>query len=469
MKVKGRSSSVNFQNNTKDSNKKNNKINKKGKKIKTKHQEKANQNRNHSINMNLADNSIINENNGSFINKSYQQDNTIEQYFKNDNSTRNFKEEIKINPEIEYAPKQPQNGVKEIDPQDWENIEMFSSKKFSDILKKHKKVIRYQDSEFNDEESLMEMQSNRNNNSHFQLVDTDEGEDEINGNTYQKPLSRENLNHMHSPDHETFHRFKKAENYHLRKISGQGELKMEELASMKKVQQFSRIERLEDSSEVKNSENNKIFTTSINLLDIDLVSAEKQRETQNISKTQDCREENFEKPPNWNFAGPQKEGFFEGNVTSKKVIVDDLEEFQYDDPIPFDGTGGSGQEKLENISVFEEEETGEDLNQIPFHIEEEIKPQENIRDFNENTHSQEEEGDTLKQMRIIFGSEKKIREQSEAAIKNINLEGSIDEEKQEAEEFQTPGLSLAQSQHEDQQTINSQVFGRSSFQDFSMK
>ena len=51
--------------------------------------------------------------------------------------------------------------------------------------------------------------------------------------------------------------------------------------------------------------------------------------------------------------------------------------------------------------------------------------------------------DTLKQMRMLFGSEQKIREQSEAAIMNLNnpvLDTQEDEEC-ENDEFKTPALS----------------------------
>lgn len=78
-------------------------------------------------------------------------------------------------------------------------------------------------------------------------------------------------------------------------------------------------------------------------------------------------------------------------------------------------------------------------------------------------------GDTLKQMRMLFGSEQKIREQSEAAIKNLNtLPHEPVEEESEDEGFKTPGLS--QSIHEPHNaTAKSNVFDRKSFQEFSMK
>ena len=85
--------------------------------------------------------------------------------------------------------------------------------------------------------------------------------------------------------------------------------------------------------------------------------------------------------------------------------------------------------------------------------------------------SQQNEGvETLKNMRLLFGSEQKIREQSEAAIKNINneTEESIENEELEEEKFQTPGLSQSENDNKNATNI-SNIFDRHSFQDFSMK
>lgn len=455
---------------TKDSSKKSAKGSKcKGKKIKKRPNV---ENANHSINMNITNNSIAQEN---YINKSYQDDYYQEELFKS--GSKVFKRSInmngllpptsaiietgkkiqkvpvqQINPEIEYAPKP---DIQSSTPKDWENIEMFSSKKFSDILKKHKKVIRYHDSEINEEESYIDAQSK----DQLHITDFDDSRDY----THLKSGSQNDFgNHQFT----TFDRIKKSKPSH--KESGyKGELKIEELtSSIKKSAKRRNLEDFEPSGSKMSG--NKVFTTSINLLDYDLLSAEKQYYDE-PSRTQDNREDSLEKQPNWNFAGAEKDGLFEGTVTSKKVIVDDLEEFQYDDEEPFQHTGESGGEIHENVSVIENENDLENDN-IPFNVEDDEIYSHNDEDQTEQSVNQADGENTLKQMRMLFGSEQKIREQSEAAIKNFNGDDELSNENQsEDEDFKTPGLSQSQSINDKNATAKSNVFNRQSFQEFSMK
>ena len=83
--------------------------------------------------MNLEDHSIMKD---TQVNKSYQ-DNEYhtDSYFKSSGSgvlppqdLPKPKEEVKINPEIEFEPKKLENWVEEIKAQEWENVELFSSK-----------------------------------------------------------------------------------------------------------------------------------------------------------------------------------------------------------------------------------------------------------------------------------------------------------------------------------------------------
>jgi hypothetical protein len=217
---------------------------------------------------------------------------------------------------------------------------------------------------------------------------------------------------------------------------------------------------------------NMVFTTSINLLDYDLLSAEKQK-YEVPSRTQDCRDDSLEKEPRWNFAraGVEEDGFFEGTTSSKKVIFDDLEEFQYDDEAPFQHTGESGTEIHENVSVIDNDNDLEN-DQIPFNVEtDEAFTHENEvyshGDESERITNQLDGESTLKQMRMLFGSEQKIREQSEAAIKHFNEDDDQSSEHQsDDEDFKTPGLSQSANNHD---TAKSNVFNRQSFQEFSMK
>jgi hypothetical protein len=201
---------------TKDSSKKSSTKVTKIKNKKTKKRANA-ENANHSINMNIIDSSIIKEN---YINKSYQDDYYQEGLFKSASTDRDKKHpkipDENINSEIEYAPKPDHQSSP---TKDWENIEMFSSKKFSDILKKHKKVIRYHDSEVNEEESYIDAQYKDQLN----ITDFDDSHDFA----QPKPLDHDNfVNHKL----EKFDRIKKVEPAN-RGFEYTGELKIEELTS----------------------------------------------------------------------------------------------------------------------------------------------------------------------------------------------------------------------------------------------
>lgn len=458
--------------------------------------------------MRLCDNSITND---SYVNKSYQQNDIYqEQYFRSVDSqvTSVQKERVyekKINSEIEYEPIQhpeptPLIELTETKAKEWENLEMFSSKKFSEIIKKHKKVTRYHDSIDNDEESFMDLQSNRKSNAELQVDDIFDDERDLGDHrTYQNGNHNQKIECRESPAPETFDRIKKVEMSDIKEVVDYSrELKFEDLtSSIKKSAKRLAKEQSAEPSASKGSEH-KIFTTSINLMDFDALSAEKLQEEYKNSKTQDCRDDSLEKAPTWNFIGSNREqNYFEGPSTSKKVIIDDFDEFKYDDPpseqeeeqrqdtdnvnAMFDTSEANNScyineelgddeqyQKLENVSVFEENEEdqdNDDQDNIPFNLDDEQQ-----EDNDQYTQQTEEGIDTLKQMRMLFGSEQKIREQSEAAIQNLNNADGEEQEEIESEpdEFQTPGLSQSIHEHNNG-TAKSNVFDRRSFQDFSMK
>lgn len=370
-----------------------------------------------------------------------------------------------VNGEIEYDPRDlpepsPKIELTEVKTKEWENIDMFSSKKFSDIMAKHKKIKRYHDSIDNDDESFMDIQSNRKNDSELQIVDLYDDGDKSHKDqrTYDRPKDKR-FEYSQKTPLEKFDKIRKTDPYTVdlpKSINN-------------------------DSAEPSGSKASaqKIFTTSINLMDFDTFSGEKEEFKE--SKTHDCREDSLTKAPKWNFIGSNRENnLFEAPSTSKKVIIDDFEEFKYDNESQDDqeedqnnsdnnsccineDLGDDDQYlKLENVSVFEEAE-GE---QIPFDMDDEDIEEE--QDEDQETHQEGE--NTLKQMRMLFGSEQKIREQSEAAIQNLN-HGMCDfqeEEESEPEELRTPGLSQSQNKNHNTNS-KSNVFDRSSFQDFSMK
>lgn len=296
---------------------------------------------NYSISMQMYENSIDQE---SYVNNSYQQrDYLPSDYFRSDEKSHKdsvrhseHSERGKIHGEIEYkpqkAPKHPQTI--ETQAKDWENIELFSSKKFNDIMAKHKKIKRYHDSEVNEEESYMELQSNRRSNTGLHVVDiVDDEKDVLEQNTYQASKRKYELDFHTSPAPETFDRIRKVENSNNKEILRSRELKFEDLASSIKKPSKPKIkEESAKPSEMKLS-NDKIFTTSIDLMEFDLLSAEKQIEIDHQNnRTHDSREDSLTRPPNWNFIGSHRgEELFGRADTSKKVIIDDFDEFKYDD------------------------------------------------------------------------------------------------------------------------------------------
>lgn len=181
-------------------------------------------------------------------------------------------------------------------------------------------------------------------------------------------------------------------------------------------------------------------------------------------------------------------------VLGKNVIIDDYDEFhsdrQSDDEEDQQEEQGSDykyneskdnnsvcinedlddnqeEQVFENISVFEHDDADE--NNIPFNID------DDQQSYNEHTYQEEEqevekEKETLKQMRMVFGSEQKIREQSEAAIQQLTHQtnNSYDSHDCDHDEFQTPGLSQSVTEHR-QGTSNTNMFAKNSFQEFSMK
>jgi hypothetical protein len=319
---------------------------------------------------------------------------------------------------------------------------MFSSKKFSDIMKKHKKFTRYHDTE-ESEESCIDLQSNRHSKQGLHVVDIiDNEKDILNRRTYQTPGNHGQINYDNELIPSTFDKIRKVEIKSPSKGSSKsGNLKFSDLSNSPK----NSLKISSKKSAASKIGNERIFTTSINLISQSPLPSNSSSDRLDISLTQ---------PPCWNF----------GQLTSgdKNIIFDDFEEFKYDEELePNDprrikeeldwGDGDrnwgieeqmdDGEGRYENVSVFEDEGEG-----IEFDMEGEG----------------EKEKDTLKQMRMLFGSEQKIREQSEAAIMGEEVEESC------RDEFRTPGLS--------QSIVEGQIeggkgwmFDKKSFQEFSMK
>ena len=278
-----------------------------------------------------------------------------------------------------------------------------------------------------------------------------------------------------------------------------------------------------------------VMTASIDLMDQNNDQQQFINNESNDSKTHDLRDDSLMDPPNWqHFIGSNRHD--QSTSLDKKVFQnsnddDEVNSIKLESKSPGNTMSDDGQlytegrgtssnknggfngfinEQLdhqsyeddnhsvhENVSVFSDDDPQsdriehrsiiEDLeleqhvsdpddadeDQIPFNIHEDHEApvvQEGI--------SQEDmapQTDTLGQMRMMFGSEQIIREQSEQAIKQFNtdISGPIEPQQEEAEplddHLNTPG-KLNQSLHESQRDLsNSNVFDRKSFQDFSMK
>jgi len=445
--------------------------------------------------MHLRDSSIGND---SYVNMSYQQtDQHIDQYFKTSSTIQKSDSDPahNINSEIEFAPEenyiQPQSEFEHTQAKDFDNVEMFSSKKFSDIMKKHKQFTRYHDTEENEDDSRIDLQSNRRSGAGMQMVDIH--------NTYQSPRQANHFEYEEEAAPETFDKIRKVEMKEIKKVVESQELKVEDLTnSVEKSIKESTIEK----SVVSRSrlENDNIFTTSINLLGEELLSDDQNEEIEIYNSRsgheQEDADDSLENPPNWNFIGSNTNAaFLDGNSPSKKVIIDDFEEFKSEEKseegdngridtdnineyfntsegnrscIINEDMGDDQDHKFENVSVFEDESADEDSqNNIPFDIEDDCEQQNLI---NDQTTEDGNGVDTLKQMRMLFGSEQKIREQSEAAILNLDnpVQDTQEDDDSENDDFKTPALSQSGNDHQNEGT-KSNVFDRRSFQDFSRK
>lgn len=384
----------------------------------------------------------------------------------------------KINGELYHEPQEKidiQTPVRE----EFENIEMFSSKKFSDIMKNKNKWKRYEESEEKDESYL----------SWYERKQGDDGDGRVSP-------ERAGFDHEEMSSGVYDQRIKKVE---------MGDRMVLEDLGYSGRNRYDRSQSSVFRSTLKKDKNDKVFTTSINLLEDQLFGSDWESESKPVNpKTQDFREESWTKNQNWNFIGSNGfTGNFDNQSTGKKVFVDEFEEFQSDSKSQdiLDALGqelyhndhldsfsknlksnnlfnrrlndsSENSEVHENVSCFEDDQ--QELiehDNIPFCLDDE-NPNQNISNkecsFEENEeHKTEGEADTLKQMRMMFGSEQRIREQSEQAIQQLNTEEEDPDFEIAEDVIQTPGLSIHDSAKQDKKS--SSVFNRKSFQEFSMK
>ena len=192
------------------------------------------------------------------------------------------------------------------------------------------------------------------------------------------------------------------------------------------------------------------------------------------------------------------------DLKDKKVLYDDVEELHSITKSPLNGIPNlsqqlyqedydeSNQKSLENNSGYINEHLNDSVDQVYENVsvfedhddnfihEDEILPEsipfdiDNDCPFENKTEEIQEtsEGgpETLKQMRMMFGSEQKIREQSQQAIQQLNdqtLEHEFQEENEPSQ--QTPSLAHSAVHESSVQHSKSNVFNRKSFQEFSMK
>ena len=380
---------------------------------------------------------------------------------------------------------------------DFENTELFSSKKFNDIMAKRKKFTRYIDvnEDEDEDDSMLDINSHRRSNNELHVSDVfDDDRDILEKCVNLKSINKDKSYLEKTPSIENYDKIKKVEITDSKKSK---DLRMEDLTKSKKS--IKNYEKQSNSSYIKNSNCqksiDKIFTTSINLMDYDQMSPQKIDDSDcKNSKTQDDREDSLMKPPNWQLSSFKKPEINYDDVLGKNVIIDDYDEFHSDNEYPDDRYQDSDEaqhtdfkyknsedqhsclinedlgqayndEIHENVSVFENEDADDN---IPFNLDD-GSVHSNNEDDQES--SQNNEGkETLKQMRMVFGSEQRIREQSEAAIHQLeHYESSVnDHHDLDHDEFWTPGLS--KSNYEQKGSLSkSNIFMKTSFQEFSQK
>ena len=412
-----------------------------------------------------------------------------------DYTSNEWEEQMPIHAEIEYNPSCFFDEINDDNlttpiKEEWENIEMFSSKKFSDILAKQNS--RYDNNRYTDkEDSYIDIK----NNQETEKIEEIEEKEDLNDESEQKSYRQSQFTDEYDD------RIKKVEISDIKKVNHSRELLFEDLAnsSHNHTMRSSQKSIMQRSSFKKS--NDKVLTTSINLMDEDLLENEDlQEQLIDNSRTQDLRDDSLMKPPRLNFIGSNGyKNSSSKDYTDRKVFYDDLDELQSISKSPIDPPSlsqqlyqenhdqsdqkyrndscdineplnGSIQKVYENVSVFEDHDDNfihEDEmlpESIPFNIDDDHTYDNRVQEQEVSEGGPE----TLKQMRMMFGSEQKIREQSQQAIQQLNNQTLEDEFQEENENLQTP--SLAHSVHESSNAFSkSNVFNRKSFQEFSMK
>ena len=197
------------------------------------------------------------------------------------------------------------NSVMEQGKKDeYDNTELFSSKKFNDIMSKHKKFTRYIDE--NEADSMLDINSHRKSNEELHVIDVFDDKDIIEQSTNQKSKKIDNKFLEKTPISDNFDRIKKVEITDSKKSK---ELKYEDLCKSKKS--YKNYENQSNNSNLKSSicqkSIDRIFTTSINLMDYDQMSPQKLADNELINwKTQDDRDDSLMKPPNWELSSFKK-------------------------------------------------------------------------------------------------------------------------------------------------------------------
>ena len=148
---------------------------------------------------------------------------------------------------------------------DFENTELFSSKKFNDIMAKRKKFTRYIDvnEDEDEDDSMLDINSHRRSNNELHVSDVfDDDRDILEKCVNLKSINKDKSYLEKTPSIENYDKIKKVEITDSKKSK---DLRMEDLTKSKKS--IKNYEKQSNSSYIKNSNCqksiDKIFTTSI--------------------------------------------------------------------------------------------------------------------------------------------------------------------------------------------------------------
>lgn len=160
-------------------------------------------------------------------------------------------------------------------------------------MSKHKQFSRYKETEENQDESYVDLNSNRRSNNAMQVQDIiNDEQDVVSQKTNKYQQRKSNLVSEESPLPKNYDKIKKVETSAKREVQRSRELKFEDLSQSKRATSRNAMAQNDNLMDFTDSQKgtDRIFTTSINLMENDLLSRSRQSQHKHDfpnSKTQD--------------------------------------------------------------------------------------------------------------------------------------------------------------------------------------